>query len=209
MQKKIIFTLALCIYSVASLADEAAHQLLAILRPLQTIQAQFSQTILDKEGRVLEQTQGQMALLRPGKLRWETQKPTHQLLIADGKKIWLYDESLKQVTVQPQSQKTASPVMLLSDPTAQLMSQFTIHSIEPSKGQRLFTLIPNDKSAIFKEAKLSFVDGLLTQMYLRDHLGQMTKITFDQVKINILFHSAVFTFVTPKGADVVVGQGVS
>src|SRR5271163_3974713 len=124
--KKIGFIIALLMISITCFADNSAKQLLGILTPLQNMQAEFQQSILDKDGRVLQQTFGKMALLRPGKFRWDTQKPSHQLLIADGKKIWLYDESLKQVTVQPQTKKIASPVMLLSDPTSKLMEQFNV-----------------------------------------------------------------------------------
>lgn len=205
--KKIGFALALLLTSFTCFADESAKQLLAILTPLQTIQADFQQSILDKNGRVLEQSSGKMALMRPGKFSWDTQKPAHQLLIADGAKIWLYDESLKQVTVQPQTKKAASPVMLLSDPTSSLIEQFSVCCAKKTPAQLTFTLTPKDKAAMFQHAELSFKVGQLSQMQLFDNLGQRTVIKFSQVKTNIPLNKGLFVFVAPKGVDVVVGQG--
>ena len=204
--KKIGFAVVLLMSAINCFAADAAKQLLDSLTPLQNIQANFQQSILDKDGRVLEQTSGKMTLLRPGKFRWDTQKPSHQLLIADGKKIWLYDESLKQVTVQPQTKKAASPVMLLSDPTTKLMEQFSVRSTGQAAKQLKFALTPKDKAGMFQRADLVFEAGRLSQMQLFDSLGQKTIITFTDVKTNNTLSSNLFEFTPPKGVDVVTGQ---
>lgn len=206
--KKLGFGLAslLLMTSMACFAqNDSAKQLLAILTPLQTMQAQFEQSIVSKNGKVLEKTSGKMALLRPGKFRWDTEKPTRQLLIADGKKIWLYDESLKQATVQPQVKKTTSPVMLLSDPTSQLTEQFDIRSGKPTAKAQTFTLVPKNKADMFQKIELVFTDNKLSQMRLSDNLGQSTIIKFQAVKTNVPL-PAEFEFVAPKGVDVVAGE---
>jgi outer membrane lipoprotein carrier protein len=203
--KKLGFGLLLLMTSMVSFAEDSAKQLLAILTPLQTMQAQFEQAIVAKNGKVLEKTSGTMALLRPGKFRWETEKPSHQLLIADGKKIWLYDESLKQATVQPQVKKTTSPVMLLSDPTSSLTEQFNIHSSKPEGKTQTFTLVPKNKADMFQKIGLTFTDNQLNQMQLFDHLGQRTIIKFQAVKVNTPINTG-FEFVAPKGVDIVAGE---
>jgi len=204
--KKIGFISILLIIAMSCFADDASKQLFGILTPLRTMQANFQQSILDKDGRVLEQTSGKMALLRPGKFRWDTEKPSHQLLIADGSKIWLYDESLKQVTVQPQTKKVASPVMLLSDPTMKLMEQFTIQVTGKAKKPLEFELTPRNKDEMFQHAALTFTQGQLSKMELFDSLGQKTVIKFTDVKINTTLTSDLFKFVVPEGVDVVTGS---
>lgn len=203
--KKLATTLFLLLISMTCYADDSAKQLLTILTPLQNMQAQFEQSIIGKNGRVLEKTSGQMALSRPGKFRWETTHPTHQLLIADGSKIWLYDENLKQVTVQSQDKRTPSPVMLLSDPTSQLTQQFKICCAKQKGPQQTFTLLPKNKSELFQKIELTFNNNQLAQMQLSDHLGQKTVIKFQSVKTNTNLPTN-FTFITPKGVDVVTGE---
>src|SRR3970282_1683949 len=43
----------------------------------------------------------QIAYLRPGKMRWNYEPPNEQLVVTDGKTVWLYDPLLENVTVQP------------------------------------------------------------------------------------------------------------
>jgi outer membrane lipoprotein carrier protein len=204
--KKIITTLMLFFVTTLCFAEDSAKRLLDILTPLQNMQGQFEQSIVDKQGRVLEKSTGKISLLRPGKFRWDTEKPARQLLIADGTKIWLYDESLKQVTVQPQAKKTASPVMLLSDPTSKLTDQFNICCVKETGKQLAFTLSPKNKSEMFQKIQLIFAEGQLNQMQLSDSLGQKTIIKFTNVKINGSVDARLFAFVIPKGVDVVAGQ---
>lgn len=204
--KKIGLVFALLFTTLNCFAEDAAKKLLDILTPLQSMQAHFEQSIVDKNGRVLEKSVGDLSLLRPGKFRWDTQKPAHQLLIADGKKIWLYDESLKQVTVQPEMNKTASPVMLLSDPTSKLTEQFNITFANKDSVQPIFTLSPKNKSEMFQRIQLFFDSGKLSQMQLSDNLGQKTIIKFTDVKTNTSLNASLFEFTVPKGVDVVPGQ---
>ena len=204
--KKITVALILLLMTSLCFAEDSAKRLLDILAPLQNMQGHFEQSIVDKQGRVLEKSFGKISLLRPGKFCWDTEKPTRQLLIADGKKIWLYDESLKQVTVQPQSKKVASPVMLLSDPTSKLTDQFTIYCEKQAGKQQAFTLLSKNKAEMFQKIQLIFIEGQLSQMQLSDSLGQKTMIKFTDVKINSSIDAGLFEFVAPKGVDVVAGQ---
>ncbi|MBF0279187.1 MAG: outer membrane lipoprotein chaperone LolA [SAR324 cluster bacterium] len=43
---------------------------------------------------------GLVSYIRPGKMRWDYQKPDEQLLVTDGITLWLFDPLLENVTVQ-------------------------------------------------------------------------------------------------------------
>lgn len=74
-----------------------------------------------------QKTTGKMALLRPGKFRWETQQPTQQLIIANGRYAWVYDVDLEQVTKQKiNTQQPGSPAELLSGSSDTLRRAFSI-----------------------------------------------------------------------------------
>ncbi|MDQ8039485.1 MAG: outer membrane lipoprotein chaperone LolA, partial [Rickettsiella sp.] len=64
----------------ASASDELAH----LLNRLHGFQANFTQTVMDGRGQILQKTSGKMILQRPGHFRWEVMQPNKQLLIADG-----------------------------------------------------------------------------------------------------------------------------
>ena len=82
---------------------------------LLTMQADFDQQVLDGNRQLLQSSQGHMWIMRPGRFRWDYETPYKQQLVADGERLWSYDEELEQVTVQPASEVlTSTPAMLLS-----------------------------------------------------------------------------------------------
>ena len=91
---------------------------------LERFKADFTQTVMSQDGSIQDKTQGQVWLQSPDKLRWVYSGEFPEIIVADGKNIWIYDVSLEQVTVKPQSgQATDSPLMILAD-VSQLDRQF-------------------------------------------------------------------------------------
>ncbi|MFV1993326.1 MAG: outer membrane lipoprotein chaperone LolA, partial [Acidiferrobacterales bacterium] len=66
---------------------------------VRTYQADFTQVVMDAEGNSIQESSGRFWIKRPGKFRWDYKKPFTQKIIGDGKKVWIYDPELKQVTV--------------------------------------------------------------------------------------------------------------
>ncbi|NIP19444.1 MAG: outer membrane lipoprotein chaperone LolA, partial [Xanthomonadales bacterium] len=82
---------------------------------LESLHAWFSQTITSQDGRVESEGAGQVWLSRPALFRWVYEGEFPELIVADGERVWLYDEVLEQVTVKPQSDLVDdSPLMLLT-----------------------------------------------------------------------------------------------
>lgn len=203
--KKIIFLIFL-IFPLSAIAQTATQRLAQILEGLHSMQAQFIQIVQDGHGQVMQQSSGSMALMRPGKFRWDTKNPSHQLLIADGQKIWFYDEDLQQVTVQNQhAAHSGSPAMLLDGSTVSLTQDFTVNAVVTNNNAlQVFRLTPRKKDSLFQTVYLSFKQNQLQQMRLIDNLGQETLVNFTQVNLNPNLSSSLFRFVPAKGVDVVV-----
>ena len=80
-----------------------------------TIRSQFNQTVLDRNGKQVQNASGVMQFSRPGKFRWVYEKPYAQLIVGDGVKVWMYDADLNQVTVKKLDQALGStPAALLA-----------------------------------------------------------------------------------------------
>lgn len=200
--KKFLFVVVLLIPTV-NYADDATNQLITILSNLHSLQANFNQTIVDGRGNQIQQTTGTMAMERPGKFRWETEQPSQQLLVADGKKIWFYDIALQQVTEQKQqSSQQNSPAMLLNGDPKTLVKKFTI-SAETKSDSSLFKLVSKSRDALFNNISLQFKNQQLHAMKLTDNFGQMTQINFTDVNTNPVLQSHLFQFTPPQGVDVV------
>ena len=183
----------------------AEDQLSQLLNNLQSSRSNFTQTVMNSKGQILQQLSGRMAIQRPGRFRWEVTQPNRQLLIADGKRIWFYDVDLQQITIQ--TQKTAdsdSPAALLSNSPKNLTQQFVIHPLMDVQG---FTLFPKNKNALFQSITLIFEKNRLREMRLTDKLDQQTVINFSQVELNPQLPSQTFHFIMPtdKNIDIVKG----
>ena len=80
-----------------------------------TLSADFVQVVQDKRGQVTDRATGTLKLSRPDRFRWDYAQPYVQTIVADGRKLWLYDPDLGQVTVRSLEQGLgATPAMLLS-----------------------------------------------------------------------------------------------
>lgn len=200
-----LFASALLFTFVPAHADQAAsvQRLTGLLQKAETLTGRFSQLSLDGTGTQLQETSGEMALKRPGQFRWHTDAPMEQLLVSNGKKVWLYDPDLEQVTVQTLDQRlTHTPALLLSGDVSQIRENF---DIDYKEGGNVvdFILKPKAKDSLFDSLRLSFRNRVLNDMQLIDSIGQRTNILFLNVKMNEPVDDGLFSFDIPQGADVI------
>jgi len=202
MLPKYFFRLIFFIFTFISFniyAQSAQDKLSTYLQSFTTLQANFSQHIENGAGMVLQESSGTTNLKRPGLFRWETTAPNQQLIVADGKYIWIYDKDLEQITRQDQHASNNSPGLLLSDSVNKLVSRFNI----TAKNNNTFKLTPKGKKDLFQSVELVFDGQQLSQMILYDNLGQMTKITFSDVKVNPKLDDSTFKFKPPANIDII------
>jgi outer membrane lipoprotein carrier protein len=171
---------------------------------LKGLDGQFTQQVYDAKGKLKESSSGRVALAAPRLFRWEYAKPYPQLIVADGKKVWVYDPDLQQVTVRDQgSEEQNSPLSALIDP-AKLDQQFNVKESGNADGLQWLTLTPKSEGeASFQSARLGFGKGGLSRMEVLDAVGQNTKISFSGWKRNPAFAGATFKYTPGKGVDVV------
>lgn len=132
-------------------------------------------------------------------------KPYPQLIVADGKTVWVHDPDLQQVSKRPQGVEEAnSPLAILLDPS-RLDRDFAVKDAGTSAGVEWLQLTPKQADAPFKSAKLGFAKGALAQMEYIDATGQRTKIAFSGWKRNPAFAKSTFVYVPAKGVDVIGG----
>jgi outer membrane lipoprotein carrier protein len=171
---------------------------------LKGLDGQFTQQVYDAKGKLKETSSGRVALSAPRLFRWEYAKPYPQLIVADGKKVWVYDPDLQQVTVRDQgSEEQNSPLSALIDP-AKLDQQFNVKEAGNADGLQWLTLTPKSEGeASFQSARLGFGKGGLSRMEVLDAVGQNTKISFSGWKRNPAFAGTTFKYTPAKGVDVV------
>ncbi len=194
------FTLLLPFYASAETAEQALQK---FVDGVQTFSANFEQVQNDEKGALIQKTSGRMALSRPGKFRWAYEKPYEQLMVCDGKTIWLYDPDLKQVTVREAKDALAgTPAELLSQ-RANLKSQFTIKDAGKEGAARIVSLTPKSTDGDFQSIEMVLKAGVPQRMKFHDQLGNITNVSFSEIKTNTSLDSAQFSFTPPPGMEIV------
>jgi outer membrane lipoprotein carrier protein len=189
--------------SVASAAPSAPQQLDSFLQQTQSFRAEFQQTVRDARGEVTQQGRGTVMFARPGRFRWEYQKPYEQLIVADGTRLWIYDPDLEQVTVKPMDAALGSTPALLLSTVRPLEQDFTIRDKGAENGLSWVELIPKAEDTSFERVLLGLEGERLKQMELYDNFGQVTRLEFANSATNPSLDPDLFRFVPPPGVDVV------
>lgn len=178
------------------------NELQDLLKPIITIKANFTQTVLNKQSKIVQKASGNMEFKRPNLFRWQIDKPDPTLIVTDGKKMWNYDIELEQVTVQNfRSNTEVSPISFLFDDVEQLDRDFNI--VKVSTARSTFKLTPKQENSSFISVELNFEQNNIKDLRLLDHLGQTSQFNFTQVQNNPKIANTRFTFVPPVGVDVI------
>jgi chaperone LolA len=193
------FALALPLIAHAGGVD----RLKAFIAGAKTAEADFTQTVSDKNGRVSQQASGKMAFARPGKFRWDYSKPYEQVIVGDGVKLWLYDADLEQVTVKSLGDVIAgTPAALLAGDNA-IEKYFVLKDAGVADGLEWLEATPKNKDTTFERIRMGFKGDMLVQMELFDFFGQRTTLKLTGMVRNPVIPLSRFTFTPPKGADII------
>ena len=181
---------------------DAIQRLHAFVGATHTLSGTFSQTVYDSKGRKTQETSGELYFSRPGKFRWIYHKPYEQLIVGDGKKIWIYDPDLEQVTVKRLDKSIGqSPAALLAG-NNDIDRHYNLKDSGNKDGLEWLEATPKGNDGTFNAVRLGFRGDSLAAMELKDNFGQTTYLTFAGIKNNPQLGADLFRFTPPKGADV-------
>ncbi len=175
----------------------------AFVTDVNTLSARFEQSVIDAEGELLDESNGTIAIERPGRFRWATDEPYEQQIIADGLNVWSYDVDLAQVTVKAQAEALASTPAMLLGGGIEALDEFLIEETVPDGDVTWVRMVPRDDSSGFKRVVLGFEEDQLRRMVFLDNLEQQTVVELSDVVYNEAFDGAEFEFTPPDDVDIV------
>jgi outer membrane lipoprotein carrier protein len=192
------------LFLVPTLAIGASVDTLkTMLNQTNTAKGRFAQVVLDRNNKTLQQASGTMEFSRPGKFRWEYNKPYEQTIVGDGSKLWIYDKDLNQVTVRKLDRALgASPAALLAG-SNEIEKSYALKSAGENGGLDWLEAVPRAQDTAFERIRMGFGKTGLEAMELKDQFGQTTVIKFADLERNVKIAPASFTFTPPKGAAVI------
>ena len=183
-----------------ALAD-AVDALRKFVRDAKTGRAGFSQTVSSPDGVKKKTSSGSFEFARPDRFRFEYRKPFEQTIVADGRKVWLYDVDLNQVTVRDMAQALgATPAALLAGGAPD--KDFVLSAAPATDGLDWVLATPRVKDGPVQSMRIGFRGKALAALELVDPFGQRSLLRFDDLATNVPLADERFAFKPPAGADV-------
>jgi outer membrane lipoprotein carrier protein len=171
------------------------------LNGVESLQARFEQSVFDTSQGQTRRLEGVFYLQRPGKFRWDYTEPKGQIVLADGRTVWLVEEDLKQAYQKPQSDALRGTPALLLTEQLKLDDHFEIADLGPSQDLEWVELVPRDSESQFTRILLAFKGNELRRMELADKFAQVTRFSFRDIKRNPRLDPTLFVYTPPRGTQ--------
>jgi len=185
-------------------AADAESQLRAFVSSVSSAQGEFKQVLIDEEGQQTDKVQsGQFLFERPGRFRWEVEKPYEQLTLSDGEELYQYDPDLAQVTIRAATDVIGSSPAAILFGSGDLDEAFSLESLSDKDGLQWLRATPKASDAGFTHVDLGFKNNQPEQIKLQDSFGQITHITLSGMQANPSWKGDEFRFEAPDDVDVV------
>ena len=175
----------------------------------QNLKARFAQTLQTAMGK--RNASGILRLKKPGKMRWDYEKPEKKLFVTDGSILWMYEPEDEQAFRQPlnSSQLPAQVSFLFGK--GRLSDEFEITFLDGQKlgaaGDYVLKLIPKKATAQYKHL-VFVVDGktyMVKETLLFDQQGGSNHIVFSNIETNLKaeIDDSRFAFTPPPNTKII------
>ena len=195
---KAVIVKTVVIASLASISFQASadtkSELQSKLSTLNALSSAFSQTVTRKDGSVVSQSSGRLALKKPDKFMLHTTSPDEQVLFTKGNTVYFYDPFVNQVSIFDKQELYSSPFMLLTSKSESVWGQYEVE--KEGNGYLLKAKNPGQVVSI----KLVLQGELVSELYVQLKDGNTNHYTLSQVKTQVSDSS--FEYKIPEDAQI-------
>jgi outer membrane lipoprotein carrier protein len=152
--------------------------------------------------------QGTVAFKRPGKMRWELDHDTPQVIVADGTTLWLYQPKEHQVIKAPfdSAFRSSTPISFLTG-VGRIAQDFDVSLDGTSADGKMvyLMLVPRRDSTTIGKLRLTVASdsGEIRGAEIFDPLGNVSRLQFTDIRRNQDLPDKDFVFEVPAGVDVI------
>ena len=182
-------------------SKDPAVLLAEVRKDLLALKAEFIQYELTLDNEKLDMNSGTVWMQTPDRFRWQYKEPIEQLIVADGKQVWVYDEDLEQVTVKAQDNGLNPIYVIINDELSQ--QHYNIKFEVSNQNSDWLSLTPKVKSEEVKSVWLAVEEGSIQQIKVFNHFDQTMVFEFNNIEKNPEIDNELFVFTPPEGVDVI------
>ena len=168
--------------------DEIISKIENYLNNINTLQAEFIQ--IDHYG---NSKSGILRIAKPGKIRFEYNKPSSIVIISDGQYIIFFDKKLEQINRIP---KNKIPIKFLIDDKFSFKKNEILIKNLNYDGNVISITIKDNKNHFSGDLTLLFEDKplVLRQWIIQDSQGFTTKVSLQEISTDIVINDTYFKF---------------
>ena len=149
---------------------------------------------------------GTLLLRKPGRMRWDYSSPLGKLFVSDGKFLWLYTPSNRQVEKMKikESDDMRAPLAFLLGKLHFDKEFRNIESKAIAGGVTLITAEPKTDTLPYTRVEFEVgADTVIRRVQVTGYDQSILEFQFDQEKLNPPLEAKLFEFRMPPGAELV------
>ena len=168
--------------------------------------AEFLQESTIKTMEITDFAQGRLYVRHPGMMRWEYQKPERQVIVTDGRQLWIFrpQDNLVMTGSAPAFFRDGKGASFLSD-IGLIRKKFQI-TMARAEGEYLYELrlTPVEQTLNISEVRLFVTPRSynIVRIVTMSPYGDDTRIDIINPQFNVSLEPSLFSFDIPPGADV-------
>ncbi|OEU65980.1 MAG: outer membrane lipoprotein carrier protein LolA [Desulfobacterales bacterium PC51MH44] len=168
--------------------------------------AHFFQVSTIKAMEITDTASGKAFFKRPGKMRWEYEKPDRQIIITDGKTLWIYRPDDNQVMIgkSPSFFGDGKGASFLSDMKLIRQKFSVLLEKKTADGYYVLKLLPKEKTFDVSVINLSISTKTFDvfQIITYNSYEDETRIELSNIEFKPELNDSMFSFQIPQGVEI-------
>jgi outer membrane lipoprotein carrier protein len=171
--------------------------------------ARFSQTLTSAAMGRKTSSSGQVTFKKPGRMRWDYEKPDQNTYVTDGNVLWLYEPDDKQAFKQELKTSQLPAALAFLTGKGKLNTEFDVSFVDKSAygGPGDYVLSLSPKTAQPQVKTILFVVDPRTfdvrESVITDAQGNVNDLVFADIRVNTKVADTLFKWSPPAGVRVI------
>lgn len=215
--RAIVFLCVAVILSICTITATAEESLSTVIKNLQNqydqtkdFSALFTQETMTKSLGAPAIVNGKLYFKKPGMMKWEYSDPINNQIISDGTTLWYYIPDDKQVRVYNALEAFEQEFFLsylFGEGNLEENFEVALAELDPEQADEyyLIALAPKDMDSTVERILLLVNKETynIHQFNTYDVLGNVTRIAFEDIKVNSGLKDSLFHFIVPSGVETI------
>jgi outer membrane lipoprotein carrier protein len=172
--------------------------------------ARFNQTLTNAAFARKTSSSGEVLLKKPGRMRWNYEKPDPKMYLADGNTLWLYEPEDKQAFKQDLKSSQLPAALAFLAGQGKLTAEFDIALADPKTPYgtpRDYVLALSPKTPQAQVKTILFVVDPKTydvrESVITDQQGNINDLLFSEIRTNTNIADPTFRWSPPTGVRLI------